>query len=64
MKSLTIATELVSNETNVEVHSMEEFNKFEKFVGECNLFVWINGLGWMTSVELKQSGNNIEDLFN
>ena len=40
MKTLELATDLTSNETNVTVSSNDEFNKMIKLVGKYNLYMF------------------------
>lgn len=61
MKSVTIATDLKDDSTNVSVSSVEELIKFEKFYGNRFFYVW-TVFGWQTLSEYVNS-NDIDSLF-
>lgn len=61
MKTLTIATNLVDDSTNVQVSTIEELTKFVKFFGGESFYVF-TCFGWQTLSEWTDS-NKIEDLF-
>jgi hypothetical protein len=62
MKTLELATDLTSNETNVTVSSNDEFNKMIKLVGKYNLYM-ITPFGWELVGTFEDMGNNLNDLF-
>ncbi len=62
MKTLELATDLTSNDTNVTVSSNDEFNKMIKLVGKYNVYM-STPFGWETVGSFEDMGNSLNDLF-
>lgn len=62
MRTLTIATDLKDDSTNVVVNSLDELNKFVKFYGSKFFYIYVPNFHWLTLSEFCEL-NNIEDLF-